>query len=325
MKKQVQELRWDPILGEWVMVSNIRESRPWQPKDFCPFCPGAPETGYGWDVLILKNKYPMLSEEPLEPYRHRFYNSSHSYGKCYVVIETPKHDLDDISDLSVEEISRVIHMVRNKFIEESTDKRLVYFLFFRNKGREIGVSLTHPHSQIYVLPFIPVKVFRELVNSNKYYQTKKQCIFCNIIKTELEDRERIVYINSSWIAFIPYYAHWPFEVHIYPYRHIQTLRDLDNNDITLLAQTLKIVLCGLKNIFENPMPYILVMHQAPIHGNYYFYHFHIEIYGIYRTIGKQKFAAGMETGGGNFTYDSTPEEAAEILRNVIDRKCSLSQ
>jgi len=115
----------------------------------------------------------------------------------------------------------------------------------------------------------------------------------------------------------------PLKYIVYSYnRLIQTLRDLNSNDITLLTQTLKMVLCGLKDIFENPMPYTLVMHQVPIHGNYYFYHFHIEIYDIYRTIGKQKFVAGMKTGG-NFIYDNTPEEVAEMLRDVIDRRCSL--
>ncbi|MEM0152631.1 MAG: galactose-1-phosphate uridylyltransferase [Ignisphaera sp.] len=319
--RKVQELRWDPTLGEWIMVSNIRDLRPWQPENFCPFCPGAPETGFGWDTLILKNRYPMLSEEPIPPGKYNFYSTAPSYGKCYVVIETPKHDVDDISDLDYTEIYRVFENVKRKEEEEAKDPKAVYFLFFRNKGREIGVSLTHPHSQIYVLPFIPIKILRELINSNRYYSKKGRCLFCDILNTEREYRERVVATTKYWTAFIPFYAHWPFEVHIYPTIHTQLLLQLDSEIVEDMARIVRKVLCGIKNIFEKPMPYMMVLHQAPLKGNYKFYHMHIEIYGIYRMVGKLKYAAGMETGGGNFTYDSTPEEAAHILYGAIRTKC----
>ncbi|MGC8954230.1 galactose-1-phosphate uridylyltransferase [Desulfurococcus amylolyticus] len=322
MERRIQELRWDPVLGEWVMVSSIREARPWQPEGFCPFCPGAPETGYGWDALILRNRYPMLSDTPLEPGRHGFYRTAPSYGRCWVVIETPIHDLDDISDLPVEHIARVLNLVVDKYREEKQDKRLVYFLFFRNKGREIGVSLTHPHSQIYVLPFVPVRVQREIENARRYYNESKECLFCRIIGEEEKERVRIVYDSSDWIAFIPFYAHWPFEVHIYPRRHVGELTDLTSDEVTALAHALKTVLCGLNRVLGKPMPYTMVLHQNPMHTRYPFYHLHIEIYGMYRTTGKLKYAAGMETGGGNFTYDSTPEYVAELLRKAIrENKC----
>ncbi len=319
--KRVQELRWDPTLGEWVMVSNIRDLRPWQPQDFCPFCPGTPETGFGWDILILRNKFPMLNEEPIPPGKYKFYSTAPSYGRCYVVVETPKHDIDDISDLDVTEIYKVFKGVKRKQEDEMRDPKAIYFLFFRNKGKEIGVSLTHPHSQIYVLPFIPVKVLRELINSNRYYSKKKQCLFCDIVNIEKEYGERVVANTDYWIAFIPFYAHWPFEVHIYPLTHIQLLSQLNTELTKDMARIVKKVLCGIKNIFEKPMPYMMVLHQAPLKGIYTFYHMHIEIYGMYRMVGKLKYAAGMETGGGNFTYDSTPEEAAHMLRNTVEIKC----
>lgn len=315
----VQELRWDPTLGEWVMVSNIRDLRPWQPQEFCPFCPGAPETGSGWNVLILENRYPMLSIKPYLPREHRFYKSAPAYGKNYVVIETPEHNIDDLSDLPVEHIRNVLNVLKEKFNEVSKNRKFVYFFYFRNKGKEIGVSLTHPHAQIYVLPFIPVKVKREIDNALEYYKRSKECLFCRILITEEQDNIRVVYKSKEWTAFIPYYAHWPFEVHIYPRRHIQTLKDLDDDLLQDLALILKMVLRGFKTIFDKPMPYMMVLHQAPIHGNYYYYHLHFEIYGVYRTNGKLKYAASMETGGGNFTYDSIPEKAAELLRKVINK------
>ncbi len=318
-KHVVQELRLDPTLGEWVLVSNIREARPWQPQSFCPFCPGAPETGYGWDILILENRYPMLSTQRHGLEKRRFYRKARPYGKNYVVVETPEHNLDDISDLPEEHIYRVLKAVKERFIEDSRDQGYAYFLYFRNKGREIGVSLTHPHAQIYVLPFIPTKVKRELINASRYYRRSGGCLFCKILEVEEEDRVRIVYSGKEWVAFIPFYAHWPFEVHIYPRIHIQTLGEMDDNLAQDLALALKKILGGLGRLFDKPMPYIMVLHQAPIHGSYSYYHLHIEIYGMYRTSGRLKYAAGMEIGGGNFTYDDTPENAAEMMRKAINK------
>ncbi|RLG84598.1 MAG: galactose-1-phosphate uridylyltransferase [Thermoprotei archaeon] len=319
------ELRWDPILREWVMVSNIREHRPWQPSSFCPFCPGTPETGENWSVLVLKNKYPMLSTKSPVPEKHWFYKKERAIGECLVVVETPKHDLDDLSDLELDHIVIVLKKIIETHKEYRDKKWAKYFFWFRNKGKEIGVSLTHPHSQIYVTPFIPVKIQRELHSSKEYFEEHKECLFCKILSVEEKDGERIVYSNNSWIAFIPFYAHWPFEVHVYPRRHVQWLDQLDDAEIIGLAKALKSVLCGLKNIFEKPMPYMLVLHQAPFNGIYEYYHMHIEIYGVYRKSGKLKYAAGMETGGGNFTYDSTPEENAQLLKRAIIEKCGGSE
>ena len=318
-KKFVIELRWDPTLGEWVMVSNVRSVRPWQPTSFCPFCPGNEETGYGWRALILENRFPMLMELPPEPSTHRFYKTAKSYGKCYVVVETPEHSIDDLSDLSIDQISYVINLIGEKQREESEKRHAQYFLWFRNKGREIGVSLTHPHSQIYVTPFIPIRVLRELNNAERYWHENKRCLFCDIIDIEKEDKIRVLLENEFWVSFMPFYAHWPFEVHIYPKRHVQLLTQLTSKEIEQLAQILKYSLCGLKNLFSKPMPYIMVLHQAPLKGDHIFYHLHIEIYGMLREEGKLKYAAGMETGGGNFTYDSIPEYNAIRIKEKIEK------
>ncbi|MET1101383.1 MAG: galactose-1-phosphate uridylyltransferase [Pyrodictiaceae archaeon] len=320
-EKLVQELRWDPLLGEWVMVSNLREHRPWRPSKECPFCPGAPETGYGWKTLVLENKFPMLVEEPPEPTRHSFYGTAPARGKCLVLVETPTHDLDDISDLGVDDIARVLGDIASLTERYREEKWAIYLLYFRNKGEEIGVSLTHPHSQIYVTPFIPTKVLRELENARRYYKRYKKCLFCSILEAEERDGSRIIGRNRDWTAFIPFFAHWPFEVHIYPHHHIQLISDVSNSSLRGLAELLKKMLCGLKNLFERPMPYMMVLHQAPLKGRYPYYHLHLEIYGVYRVSGRLKYAAGMETGGGNFTYDSTPEKAAEMLKTSISTHC----
>ncbi|MEM1527053.1 MAG: galactose-1-phosphate uridylyltransferase [Ignisphaera sp.] len=320
-KKLIMELRWDPVVGEWVMVSNIRSFRPWQPSNFCPFCPGAPETGYGWRALILENRFPMLSPTPPEPNKHSFYKTSKAQGRCFVVVETAEHNLDDLCDLSLNDIAYVLRLIIEKQEEVAKEDYATYFMWFRNKGKEIGVSLTHPHSQIYVTPFIPLKVEREIENAEMYWHNNGKCLFCAIMETEVKDNVRIVYSSENWVSFLPFYAHWPFEVHIYPKRHIQLLTQLTSNEVYDLAKTLKVVLCGLKILFSKPSPYLMVVHQAPLKGNYEYYHLHIEIYGMFRDEGKLKYAAGMETGGGNFTYDSVPEENALKLKEKV-RVCS---
>ncbi len=315
--RNIMELRWDPVLGEWVMVSSVRHARPWLPESFCPFCPGAPETGYGWKVLVLENKYPMLIPEPPQPPGHQFYVKSRSSGRTLIIVETPQHDLDDISDLDVESIKIVLETLKDLVEEERGKSYAEYLLWFRNKGVEIGVSLTHPHSQVYITPFIPARVERELANSRKFTESRGGCLFCNIVSVEESEKVRILYSNDSWAAFMPFYSHWPFEAHVYPRRHLQLLTDLGEGELKLLALTLKAVLCGFKRLFRKPSPYIMVMHQAPLKGDYSFYHLHFEIYGVMRGEGVLKYAAGMEMGGGNFTFDSVPEDNASKLRESI--------
>ncbi len=321
MRRLIFELRWDPTLLEWVMISNVRELRPWRPKEGCPFCPGSPEVGSGdWDVLTLDNKYPMLVPNPPEVEVGKYpLVRAPSRGRCLVLIETPRHDLRDISELGVEGVSKVIEEVR-RLTRECMDEGYAYLLWFRNRGEEIGVSLTHPHSQIYVTPFTPTKVFRELYGSWIYMRRYGRCLFCDIVETELSDGSRVLINEESVVAFVPFYAHWPFEVHIYPKRHVQLITDLSSDEVRGLAKALVKVLNALDKVFNKPMPYILVMHQAPLRGKYTHYHLHIEIYGMYRVSSRLKYAAGMEHGGGNFTYDTTPEYVAKVLRGLISNE-----
>ncbi len=320
-RRLVQELRWDPILGEWVMVSNLREARPWRPRSGCPFCPGAPETGYGWDVLVLDNKFPMLVQDPPEPTRHSFYRAAPARGKCLVVVESPRHDAGDLDELGANQVYKVMKTIQSLVEKYKEEEWAIYFLYFRNKGEEIGVSLTHPHAQVYVTPFIPSKILRELENSRRYYEKNGECLFCRILRVEESDKVRVVYSSRHWLAFIPFFAHWPFEVHIYPRRHVQLLTEVSDKELEDLADALVKVLCGLNQVFNKPMPYMMVLHQAPLKGRHEVYHLHFEIYGAYRVSGRLKYAAGMEMGGGNFTYDSTPEQAARMLRASVQGKC----
>lgn len=312
----MSEIRRDPTTGDWIVVAPRRLQRPWQPQDFCPFDPGAPETGYGWDVLILPNRYPVVSEEAPPVGGDGFYEAVRAYGRALVVVETPQHDLDDLSDLPVEHIEKVFRKVVDEMRKAASDPAVEYFLYFRNKGREIGVSLTHPHAQIYELPVVPERIARELERAASYWREKGRCLHCDVLKREAGSPRALVE-TQRWAAFVPYYARWPHEIHVYPLRHVQLLTQLSEEELAELAAVLKDVLCALKNAVGRPMPYMMVLHQAPLRGGHGYYHLHFEIYGMYRPDGKLKYAASAETGAGIYTLDTTPEETAERLRRAL--------
>ncbi|MGC8583220.1 MAG: galactose-1-phosphate uridylyltransferase [Thermoproteus sp.] len=312
----MSEVRRDPTTGDWIVVAPRRLERPWQPESFCPFDPGAPETGYGWDVLILPNRYPVVSPEAPAPRADGFYEAVRAYGRALVVVETPEHDLDDLSDLPREQIERVLRMVRDEMARAASDPGVLYFLYFRNKGREIGVSLTHPHGQIYELPVVPERVARELERAEEYWRGRGRCLHCDIVARE-SSSDRALLRGAYWAAFVPYYARWPHEVHVYPLRHVQLLTQLGDEELAELAGVLKAVLCALKNAVGKPMPYMMVLHQAPLKGDHRYYHLHFEIYGMYRPDGRLKYAASAETGAGIYTLDTTPEDAAERLKKAL--------
>jgi len=191
-----------------------------------------------------------------------------------------------------------------------------YFLSFRNKGREIGVSLTHLHSQIYVLPFILSKIEKELTSFQEYWVKNSKCLLCSIISIEKRDRVRLIYENRSWVSFLPFYAHWHYEVHIVPKRHDTKLEDLELRE---LSDVLRIILSSMNALFKKSMPYVLILHQAPLGNKYHYYYLHIEVYGMLRDIGVLKYTAGIEHGGGNFTFDGIPEEHAAQLKDACKK------
>lgn len=312
----MSEIRLDPTTGDWIAVAPRRLSRPWQPESFCPFDPGAPETGYGWDVLVLPNRYPVVHQDAPPASSDDFYTSVSAYGRALVVVETPQHDLDDLSDLPQEHIEKVLRAVLKEMERAMGDPAVAYFLYFRNKGKEIGVSLTHPHAQIYELPVVPERIARELERAGAYWRAKRRCLYCDIAAREAKSG-RTLLRGSGWIAFVPYYARWPHEVHIYPLRHVQLLTQIGDDELVELAAVLKQTLCAIKNVVGRPMPYMMVLHQAPLRGDHAYFHLHFEIYGMYRPDGKLKYAASAETGAGFYTLDTTPEETAERLRRAL--------
>lgn len=318
MSKQASEMRWNPLLKEWVAIAAHRQGRPQMPKDWCPFCPGSGKVPDNYDVYIYPNDFATFTLTPPEPLTPAtdFYPVTKTKGACDVVLYHPDHNTS-LPQLSINHITKLIHLWQKRFQELKKDSAIKYIFIFENKGEVIGVTMPHPHGQIYSFSYVPPKIATELNSSKEYFANKNSCLFCDILNLELKHKERIVAENDSFVAFIPFFARWPYEVHIYPKKHIQTILEINNaNEVSDFAKILKILTQKYDNLFGFSFPYMMVMHSAPVDGEYPYFHFHIEFYPPYRSATKLKYLAGCESGAGTFINDTIPEEKAEELRNA---------
>jgi len=218
----------------------------------------------------------------------------------------------------LEKINNLINVWKDRYLVLGGKKFIKYVLIFENKGKEIGVTLSHPHGQIYAFSYIPPVVLEELKSSEKFYKKNKKCLHCKIIEEELREGSRIVASNKDFVAFIPFYAAWPYEVHIYCLRHLGSLCELDDREVASLSKIIKDLINRYNKLFNSRMPYVMILHQEPTDNKSYdYYHFHFEFYPPYRTKNKLKYLAGCELGTGTFINDTLPEEKAAELRGAI--------
>jgi len=313
------ELRWDPIMSQWIIVSGERGKRPQLPDGYCPFCPGSKEVPEkGWKILSLPNRFPALRPDPPPPDAEcdRLYRCRPSEGVCEVLFYTPEHD-SSFAELTVENIEDIVDQWAQRFKELGDRENIKYVFIFENKGRIIGVTLDHPHGQLYAFPFVPPNIRKERSSSRNYMKRTGNCLFCTIIDKERKAISRIVHENKDFICFLPFFAHWPFGVHIYPKRHVTAITELTKEEKTSLASILKTVTHKFDNLYDMSFPYMMVLHQRPTDGKPYpHYHFHVEFYPPYREKDKVKYFASVETGAGTVTFDYTPEMKAKELRET---------
>jgi UDPglucose--hexose-1-phosphate uridylyltransferase len=311
------ELRWNPTLREWVSTASHRQNRPQMPRDWCPFCPGSGRVPDNYDVYIYPNDFAAFTipAQPPAIEGDDFYPVRPSHGTCDVVLYHPDHNTS-IPQISVEHLTRLVKTWRKRFKELKATPGIRYVLIFENKGEVIGVTMPHPHGQIYSLPLIPPIIKKEMASARAYQRLHRRCLFCDVLRKERKDKRRIVAENQAFTAFIPFYARWPYEVHVYPRRHLGTLDEFKPSDERALAEMLKWVTLKYDNLFQMSFPYMMLLHQAPTRGRHSYYHFHIEFYPPHRSKEKLKYLASVETGAGTFLNDSLAEEKAAELRQV---------
>jgi UDPglucose--hexose-1-phosphate uridylyltransferase len=323
----VSELRWHPLLGEWVATATHRQGRTHlPPADFCPLCPTkpggfpteVPEATY--DIVVFENRFPSLKADPPDPdvEATELYPVRPGQGVCEVVLYSPRHS-STLAAEPVEQIYKLVQVWTDRFRELGALPFVDYVFAFENKGEAIGVTLHHPHGQIYAYPFTPPRVARELEQARAHQEKTGRCLLCDIVSEERRDGRRIVSENESFVAYIPFFARYPYEVHVSSRRHLQALTDMTREEQRDLASLLKAVLAAFDKLFNLSFPYMMVLHQRPTDGeNYDYYHFHVEFYPPLRTATKLKYLAGSETGAGMFINDTLAEEKAAELRGHVE-------
>jgi UDPglucose--hexose-1-phosphate uridylyltransferase len=306
----VNELRWHPLLREWVVVATARQGRPQMPESWCPFDPGSGRVPDRYDVHLYPNDFPalQLDSPPFDP-NPGLFKSTGARGSCDVVIYHPDHKMPP-SQMPVEHWGLVIDLWARRFQELAAVPDIQYISIFENTGAAIGVTMPHPHGQIYAFPFIPPLVQRELEAAS----AGSECLYCEILARELADGRRVIAQNASFVAFVPFFARFPAEVQIYARDHFGTLTSLTPDKTRDLASILSAVRRKYDNLFGFPMPLMMLVRQSPAKGEHPYFHFHIELYPIQRAPNKLKYLAGVETGLGTFLNDTDSEERAAALR-----------
>lgn len=338
----MSELRKDPIIGRWVIISTERAKRPHELIDKktaveqtpCPFCEGSeastppeicsirkPHTSKnekGWDVRVVPSIAPVLKiEGSLDRHGRGMYDVLNGIGAHEIIVETPQH-LAGFSELEETQIVKVISTYIDRINDLSRDQRFKYALLFKNHGVIAGAGIyRHCRSQLIAMPVNPKRVKEELVGAHKYFDYKERCIFCDMLKQEMSEGKRIVEDIDGFVAITPFASRFPFEMWVLPKTHSPDFVSMRQSEIEGLSKILKRVLTKLKIALDNP-PYNFVLHTAPFRrpkGGYWKtidqdYHWHIEIMPRVTKI------AGFEWGSGFYINPTSPEEAARYMKEV---------
>ena len=326
------ELRKDPVVGRWVIISTERGRRP---SDFipepvqpratnCVFCAGSedktppeilagrragsPANGPGWTFRVVPNKFPALRVEgELEPTGEGLFDRMNGVGAHEVVIEAPDHGAS-LAALPPDAVADVLLAFRERVLDLKKDPRLQYILVFKNHGEAAGASLEHPHSQLIATPIIPIMVTEELAGSAQYYEMKERCVWCDIIRQERRAGRRVISETNGFIALAPFAPRFPCETWILPTRHKSAFEESDVDELRGLAEHLGDFLRRMNRVLKDP-PFNFMLHTAPLHdGALDHFHWHLEV------IPKLTKVAGFEWGSGFFINPVPPEEAAAALR-----------
>ena len=328
------ELRKDPIIGRWVIISTERGKRPHdfvvEPEvvkgGFCPFDPGNEHTtppevlAYrdpgtepntpGWQLRVVNNKFPALAKEgELDRRGEGMFDQMNGIGAHEVIIESPDHHAT-LATISLDAFFRVLTAYRDRIVTLGADPRFRYVLIFKNQGRSAGASLEHSHSQLIALPVVPELVMEELTGGKFYFNYKERCVFCDMIRQELQQRVRVILENDEFVAISPFAPRSPFEIWILPKMHQSSYIDLQDESYRLLAELFSETLKRLEKALGK-VPYNFMLHTAPIgEPELNYYHWHFEI------VPKLTLIAGFEWGSGFYINPTPPEDAAQYLREV---------
>lgn len=298
------ELRHDPMLDEMVIVAGHRQDRTHLPaSDDCPLCPSRPGRATeipadDYDVVVFENRFPSLTDP----------------GRCEVVCFTSDHDAT-FAELSHRRARTIIDAWAERTEALSLRAGVEQVFVFENRGEAIGVTLNHPHGQIYAYPFVTPRTARTLAVARAHRERSGGDLVAEVLAAE-RSGPRVITSHAYWTAFVPEAARWPVEAHLYPHRAVLDLAALEDSERDELATVYLDLLGRFARFHGAPMPYIAAWHQAPIHGDRHLARLHLELFSIQRAPDRLKYLAGSESGMGVFINDLVPEETAQRLRDA---------
>jgi UDPglucose--hexose-1-phosphate uridylyltransferase len=324
--EMLSHLRFDETTGEWVVVAPARQERTYKPpRGQCPLCPGPsgltseiPAEHY--DVVVFENRFASLSgagpdafELPV-PTGAEFVTAP-SHGRCEVICFSSDHD-SSFAELDVAQARLVVEAWRHRTADLSARAGIEQVFCFENRGEEIGVTLTHPHGQIYGYPYLTPRTERMLWQARTHREKRGTNLFTDLLAREVAAGERIILREPMFTAFVPFAARWPVEVHLYPNRFVRNLGELDDAELDAFTRMYLEVLQRLDRLYDSPLPYMAALHQytdspAQAEGC-----LHMEIISTRRSATKLKYLASSESAMEAFINDVVPENLADVLRGV---------
>lgn len=324
----IGELRHNALLDDWVAVAAHRQTRTFMPpKELCPLCPTAPTADVAlteipeadYEVVVFDNRFPSLTRPAagfeLPELTGLQTDSIEAAGKCEVVCFSPDHN-GSFRQLTASQVRVVLEAWKDRTHELLRLPDVVHVFPFENRGVEIGVTLPHPHGQIYGYSYLPLTTKTMLQAAVEYRQRNHRHLLDDVVARELAEGTRLVAENAEWIAFVPYAARYPYEIHLTPRRSAMRLPDLDESASAGFADVYLEALRRLDGVFGVEMPYIPAWHQAPLADGADALRLHLQITSIRRSPDKIKYLAGSESAMGAFISDVTPEQAAAQLQAV---------
>lgn len=319
----MQELRWNPLLGTWTIVAANRQNRPHLPSDVNPFGPTNPKIPSNYTVLAYANDFPALSvNAPNVDTDSKLMNSKAAYGYCVVLLYTPDENAR-FYELTLGNIVELIKLWKDRDSIISKDPQIKYIHIFENRGEEVGVTIKHPHGQLYAYPFVPLKQQIEHTNCKRYFECNKRALLDDLLAEELTSAVRIIDQSGDWVAYIPYYTDFPYGIIIQCTRAISYIRDIDADmDVFPLARLLRNITAAYDALFNRTMPYIMSIHQGVINSPDFddpslYYRLRIEFYPYLRSESKLKYYAGSEMGAWAAANPKNVDECAVEMRRAL--------
>ena len=327
----LSQMRFDVLTGEWIVMAAQRMDRTFlPPADLSPLAPsrpGRPATeipASDYDVVVFENRFPSLAGSaaeqtlPDEVDGEPLWPLLSGTGRCEVVCFASDPDASFVS-LELSRVRTIIDVWADRTTELSAIDGVKQVFCFENRGKEIGVTLTHPHGQIYAYPYLPPRTDALIRQSRRHFENTGRVLLADVLAAELRSGRRIVVDVEHWVAYVPAASRWPLEVHLAPRRDVADLAELNDAERDELAGVYRALLRGVDAFFEgvDEVPYISAWHQAPVGSDRELGRLHLQLFSMMRSPGRMKFLAGSESAMGAWINDTTPERIADRLREVL--------